>query len=341
MAAVLITAACSSPSKPAPVDQYPNGPKITCPDVPPPVVSTNGQPTPVQYGTPIVTGGAPTVSVSCTPPTGTTFPVGTTAVTCTATDARQRIDSCSFNVIVSQPPRVSATRFVAFGDSITWGEDGRATSIVSEGASERVRPAVRFPDAQTYPGALLRLLQSRYTTQSGSLTVSNSGVPGEKAGDSATLSRFSLVASNRTYEAVLLLEGTNDLADRDSRQIPPALVNLRQMVRDARSRNLKVFLATIPPMVPGRPRALAWSLVPDMNSGIRNIATSEGAVLVDIEAGFGTPFDQYIGFDGLHPNETGYAKIADLFFTAIKSNLETQPAALAPAMAPFPRIPPR
>lgn len=337
----LAATACSSPSKPAPVDQFPNGPKITCPDAPSSLTSPNGLPTVVQYGTPIVTGGAPAIAVSCTPPSGATFPVGTTAVTCTATDARQRIDACSFNVVVNQPARISVTHFVAFGDSITWGEDGRSFSIAPEGALGTVHPRVQFPIGQTYPGVLLALLQSRYTTQTSTLSVANAGLPGEKVADSSTVSRFSSVISNRTYESVLLMEGTNDLSDRDSRQIPPAIANLRTMVRDAKSRNLRVFLATIPPMVPGRPRALAWSLVPEMNANIRNVAGSEGVTLVDIEAGFGTAFDQYIGFDGLHPSETGYAKIADLFFSAIKSNLEAQQTSTASAIAPFLRLPRR
>jgi lysophospholipase L1-like esterase len=332
-ALIVVTAGCGSPSKPAPIDQFPNGPKITCPDAPAALTSPTGQPLPVQYGTPIVTGGAPTVTVVCAPPSGSSFPVGTTAVTCTATDARQRLDSCSFNIVVSQPPRISVTRFVAFGDSITWGEDGRATAITSEGAGSTIRPAVQFPSSQTYPGALQAQLQGRYTTQT--ITVANSGKPGESVGDSATLSRFSLVVANRIYETVLLMEGSNDLSDRDSRKIPPALANLRTMVRDAKSRGLKVFLATIPPMVPGSQRGLAWSLVPEMNAGIRNIASSEGVPLVDVEAGFGSSFGQYIGSDGLHPNEAGYAKIADLFFGAIKSSLEVQPALTAPAGFPI------
>jgi lysophospholipase L1-like esterase len=330
-AALLLATACSSPPKPTPVDQFPNGPKISCPDAPAPFTSPNGLPAVVQYGTPTVAGGAPNVALACTPPSGSTFPVGTTAVTCTATDARQRVDSCSFNVVVTQPPRLSVTRFVAFGDSITWGEDGRATSIVSEGVSGPVRPRVQFPSAQTYPGVLLGLLQSRYTTQIGALGVGNAGLPGEKVAESATLSRFSSVIGSGAYEVVLLMEGTNDLADRDARQIPPAIVNLRTMVRDAKSRNVRVFLATVPPMVPGRPRALAWSLVPQLNAGIRNIASSESVTLVDVEAGFGTSFDQYIGSDGLHPNAAGYAKIADLFFDAIKANLE---AAAAQTVSP-------
>jgi lysophospholipase L1-like esterase len=327
--------ACSSPAKPAPVDPYPTGPKITCPEAPTPITSPTGQATTVQYGTPTVTGGAPAVATSCTPPSGSQFPIGTTGVTCSVTDARQRVDSCTFNVVVNQPARVSLTRFVAFGDSITWGEDGRSSAIVSERADSAYQPAVQFPSSQTYPGVLLSLLQSRYTTQISALGVANAGLPGEKAADSSTLSRFSSVVSSRAYESVLLMEGSNDLADRDSRQIPPAIANLRSMLRDAKSRNVRPFLATVPPMVPGRPRALPWSLVPELNANIRSLAASENVTLVDVEAGFGASFDQYIGFDGLHPNEAGYAKIAELFFNAIKSTLETQPSLVAPTAVPF------
>lgn len=39
--------------------------------------------------------------VSCTPPSGSTFPLGTTTVTCTATDASGNSASCSFTVTVA------------------------------------------------------------------------------------------------------------------------------------------------------------------------------------------------------------------------------------------------
>ena len=34
--------------------------------------------------------------------------------------------------------------------------------------------------------------------------------------------------------------------------------------------------------------------------------------------------NRYIGVDGLHPNEAGYAKIADIFFQAIQANFEVR-----------------
>ena len=49
---------------------------------------------------------------------------------------------------------------------------------------------------------------------------------------------------------------------------------------------------------------------------------AEGVTLVDVYQGFGGNLG-YLGPDGLHPSADGYAKIADLFFTAIKSTLET------------------
>ena len=329
----MIAAACGSKTPTQPTDPFPTGPKITCPEAPPPVTATNGQSAVVQYGTATFSGGGPNVSISCAPPNGSVFPVGTSAVVCTASDSRQRTDSCTFNVVVRTPPRISATRFVAFGDSITWGEDGRSSFFTAESDRTVIRPAVQFPTSQTYPGVLQQNLQGRYTTQA--VTVANSGLAGEKAGDSATLSRFNGTIAGGAYDAVLLMEGSNDIASRDSRDIPPAVANLRTMIRNARSRNMRAFLATVPPMVAGRPRALPYTLVPELNSQIRSAAAAEGVPLVDIEAGFGSAFDQYIGFDGLHPNEAGYAKIAEIFFNALRSNLELQPALTAPASLPF------
>lgn len=327
----LLAAQCSKPTAPTPpVDQSPDGPTITCPAAPPPVVSPNSLAVPVQYGSAVSSGGAPAVSVACAPPSGATFAVGSTTVTCTAVDARQRSSSCTFVVQVQAPPKISVTRFVAFGDSITWGEDGRDTSLSPEGFGVLL-PKARFPTSQTYPGALQIALQTRYASQT--IQVGNAGQSGEKAGTSETITRFS--GATRIVDVVLLMEGTNDLGDRDSRDIPPAIASLRAMIQDARSRGLRVFLATVPPMVPGGPRALAWSLVPTLNDSIRSLAASEGVALVDVHAALAANTAQYIGFDGLHPSADGYAKIADTFFASIKAALEV-PVANATSYASVP-----
>ncbi|MBI3949178.1 MAG: HYR domain-containing protein [Acidobacteria bacterium] len=47
-----------------------------------------------------VTDNCPGATISCTPPSGSTFPLGTTTVTCTATDAADNTATCSFTVTV-------------------------------------------------------------------------------------------------------------------------------------------------------------------------------------------------------------------------------------------------
>jgi lysophospholipase L1-like esterase len=316
--------ACSSPPKPTP-DPYRDGPRLVCPTTPEPVTSPDGQPVSLTYNTATVTGGAPPVSVTCSPTSGSSFPVGSTAVVCNAADTRQRTDSCSFTINVLAPPKILFTRFAAFGDSITWGEDGRVPLSTSD-AQRGWHPAFQVPPSQTYPGALETDLRSRYTTQSP--TVTNSGARGERASTSVALTHFSQVMATRP-EVVLIMEGSNDVSDRNARVATAAIANLHTMLVTARNQGVRPYLATIPPMLPSQP---AWTLVPEFNARIRTLAESDGVPLVDVYGELNTAPDQYLGFDGLHPNVNGYAKIADTFFQAIQATLEVmQPATSTPA----------
>lgn len=277
----------------------------------------------MSFGTPTATGGAAPLTITCSKETGSTFSIGTTTVTCTVLDARQRTDGCTFNVVVLPTPKIQFTKFVAFGDSVTFGENG-VSSLVAERAGNVLQPMVQYPFSQTYPGALQGLLAARYTTQS--VVVTNQGLRGERAGAPGTTSRFSSVVAGGQYQVVLLMEGSNDLSDRDSRLEAAAITNLGRMVRDAKSRGVRPYLATVPPMISNTARGLAWSLVPGFNDQIRSLAAAEGITLVDVYGALNTAPTQYIGFDGLHPNETGYAKIAETFFTALKATLDNTPA---------------
>lgn len=269
----------------------------------------------IQYGTPTATSGAPPVTVACTPTNGSTFPIGTTAVSCTATDSRQRTDQCSFNVSVLAPPKISVTKFVAFGDSITWGENGLITAY-DVGSS--IRPHFQVP--RTYPTVLYQSLATRYTSQG--ILVSNQGLPGELASDSATRSRFGNAIGG--FDVVLLMEGSNDLTDGYGTF---AITALRSMVRDAKARGVKPFLATIPPMDGSSccpRRGSAAPQVPGFNDQIRGIASSEGIPLVDIYNALNSSPSSYLSVDGLHPNEAGYQKVGETFFNSVKENLEVK-----------------
>ncbi len=290
--------------------------------------SATGSPIPVTYADPTVTGGQAPLTVACTPVSGSTFPVGTNPVSCTVTDAIKRTAPCSFNVTVSAVPKLSVTNFVAFGDSITYGEDGQNFSALSQ---SRIRPAVQLPLPQTYPGALQQMLLGRYTTQS-TIRVDNKGQPGESVTGNGpepsepAPSRFSRTIAGGQYQVALIMEGANDLHLRDSKVYPAVIAGLRQMILDAKSRNMQAFLATIPPenaAAPGE-RGLAADQVAPFNDQVRGLASEQAVPLVDVYTALNADINTYIGPDGLHPTAVGYQKIAEQFFTAIEATLETK-----------------
>ncbi len=123
-------------------------------------------------------------------------------------------------------------------------------------------------------------------------SVSNQGIPGEYAKDRDTQSRFSSVVRSGGYDVVLLMEGSNDLGDGFA---SAAIASLRSMVRDAKSRGVKPFIATIPPMDGSSccpRRGSAAPLVPGFNDQIRGIASDEGIPLVDVYAALSSSVSQ-------------------------------------------------
>ena len=126
-------------------------------------------------------------------------------------------------------------------------------------------------------------------------------------------------------EVLLLEEGINDLSGGSSAAIPPLIDALRSMIHEAGGRGVRVFLATLLPERAGGSRAGALPAIPEANNQIRLLASGEHVTLVDLYEGFGGNPDPYIDIDGLHPNELGYQKIAQLFFDAIRTSLELKP----------------
>jgi hypothetical protein len=79
------------------------GPVIVCPpnvNAPLPAGQTSVV---VNYPPPTVTDNLPGASFACSPASGSTFPAGSTTVTCTATDADRNRSTCSFLVSVGGP----------------------------------------------------------------------------------------------------------------------------------------------------------------------------------------------------------------------------------------------
>jgi lysophospholipase L1-like esterase len=219
-------------------------------------------------------------------------------------------------VTVSVIPQIGRTRFLAFGDSLTAGEVTVPTGTLSDGVPNLKLIVV---PAASYPAQLLGMLRARYTSQTAALTVTNSSVPGEWAQDG--VKRLPNVLANLRPEAVLLLEGGNDLGA--GANISGAVAAIDTMAKEIRNRGARVFLATLPPPGVG-PKALPVSQVTALNDRIRSTAAGEGAVLVDVYQGLIGSVTTFIGADGLHPTELGYQRIAELFFNAIRTEFEVR-----------------
>jgi lysophospholipase L1-like esterase len=171
-----------------------------------------------------------------------------------------------------------------------------------------------------YAFKLRTLLADRYTAQAANISMTDEGVPREDVTTGAA--RLPGVLTRDQPNALLLLEGVNDLnASRDA-AIPTVKAGLTAMVRQASRQGVTVFLATLLPQRPGGQRAFAPTSIPPANVEIRAIAAMEGAVLVDLFAAFDGQTATLIGPDGLHPNESGYQHMAETFFVSIRDRLE-------------------
>ncbi len=102
------------------------------------------------------------------------------------------------------PPKISATRYVAFGDSMTAGE------VVSAGSGfSRI---LKLVPEQAYPAVLQKDLTNLYTTQVQSISVRNEGKQGETA--VAGYARLPGVLSQGNYQVLTLMDGATNLASR-------------------------------------------------------------------------------------------------------------------------------
>ena len=269
---------------------------LACP-APVQAQSFDGGPLPVSFELPMATGGQEPVTVGCTLEPGHGFDIGTTEVSCSASDALQQTAGCTFPVTVVGPPKLSETRFLAFGDSLTAGW------VSSPSSYARPEPT------SAYPYLLERDLQSRYVTQM--IQVINAGAAGEDARDA--VGRFRAVIGSQRPDVIMLMQGTNDLNPITGGGVEVASQALESMVVHGQNSGADVLLMTIPPSL----RLGVEEGVPRLNDAIESIASRRRAGLIDIHdvvlngscPGGGTI--PCIGADGLHPTAEGYSLIAE------------------------------
>ncbi|MGK5543760.1 SGNH/GDSL hydrolase family protein [Streptomyces sp. URMC 127] len=203
-------------------------------------------------------------------------------------------------------PHGRGNTVVAFGVTDGYGSDPGADN--------------RYPD----------VLAERLAAAGSPRTVVNAGIGGNKIlndsvcfGESA-LARFRRDALDRTDTGtVILLEGTNDITQPDDpgRCTTPApkvtageiTDGLRQLIREARARGVRVLGVTIPPY-----RGYAhWTergerVRNEVNQWIRTSGAYDGVVDADRAVADGPAIRKEFAFaDGIHLNSAGYRALAE------------------------------
>jgi lysophospholipase L1-like esterase len=210
----------------------------------------------------------------------------------------------SLPILITPPRAIGITRYLAFGDSITWGAysawEGRFIAAANGG----------------YPERLQASLASRHSPQP--FVVFNDGSPGEFAVNALT--RFRTLLNTRQPGAVLLLEGINDLSNDVSPTRTAA--GVFQMVDAATALGIPVGVATMYQTYSevdpdGHYRHNGAAAVPAFNAEIRRLAQERLNVhLVDLEPLMRSRSN--VGADGIHLTDEGFDAVTAAFLQRIE-----------------------
>lgn len=143
---------------------------------------------------------------------------------------------------------------------------------------------------------------------------------------------YPAASTNIEPDLVILMEGTNDVGDWAARDFPPledVLANIRDMALTALQTGKQVILATLTPVVPlDDHRERQAEGVATVNRGIRTIAADYRIPLADVYAFFvnypnwsGELMSTALDKDGLHPNDLGFAVMAEVFYQTILTHM--------------------
>jgi lysophospholipase L1-like esterase len=233
----------------------------------------------------------------------------------------QRQARCSFLVSL-QPLVITLQKIVAFGDSVTAGEDGR-----------RLHIRVGFVDpVRSYPAVLQSRFAADFPTQT--ITVVNEGAGGEFAADGVRRLRDEVLPRHQP-EVLLLLHGYNDLLNHGVAAVNEVVSALRTDVRTARSRGVgHVFVSTLTPsrLATGPAnRSIDPRAIQETNAKLMEMAAEEGAILVPTYDAFAGRELELVGDDGLHLTFVGNEVLAATFYAAIRDTLlTTMPGSFPP-----------
>ena len=197
-------------------------------------------------------------------------------------------------LILEAHPSLRRTQYVAFGDSVTRGEN--------------------VPVGSSYPAKL----QARLAAHFGFATVNNRGADATNSFEAVERLNNNVAANQPAY--TLILYGTNDWnTDFCQGSLScPTTENLRRVVRFVKGIGSLPFLATIPPVNPLLQPQQRNDWIDGINAQLKEMARQEGAFVVDLNEVFDRqPSLPALFDDHVHPNVAGYELIANAFFEAI------------------------
>jgi lysophospholipase L1-like esterase len=320
-ASLPLIVACGPKSTPGgPTSPAINVPQIACPnDLTITGVAAASQA--VTYSMPTVTAGVTPVITTCSPPSGATFVLGTTPVSCVVTDAQLRQATCSFTVTV-KGMSIPIRKIEAFGDSFTEGENAL--------------PSAMFVDAaNAYPTKLQARFDTVYPGQE--IRVINRGEGGQPAERTVQVIRDTVPVDRP--DVVLVMTGYNNLLGGGCRvtdeqnsacssavhDVAGAVLDCIRTATESSSSVSYVFVSTLTPSGPVVPptsdRRLRMDAIIELNSRIRQIVAAQHATLVDTYPTFLGHEAEYVSIDGLHLRPAGYQALADAFFSSIQATV--------------------
>jgi len=199
-------------------------------------------------------------------------------------------------------------RYVAWGDSITWG-----------GYEDPPDSGIPVGD---YPGRLESKLDTRVTPSE----VINRGIPGEKV--SGLRKRIGDEAELYLPQFPLIMEGTNDVThDRPPSEVAEDLAIIIDILKKHSDiKGIRPWLSTIIPRTDGW-----YNDTQVMNDYIRGVSVTKGVPLADNWQAF-LNYGDWVSlmWDSKHPNSAGMQLLADTWYASILGyyswlNEETEP----------------
>lgn len=184
--------------------------------------------------------------------------------------------------------------YSAFGDSLTLG-------VIVEGYF------IYITD-RNYPAVLQELLRGQVERSS---KVVNRGIAGEKTYQG--LGRIDSVLAADRPGFVLIMEGANDLSEYEAAAV--VVGRLRSMVQKAKANKTVPIMGFV--TYSCRSDLIRKELVLETNGLIYQMAAEEGIQVADTYSVTNTQTVFPSDGDCLHPNDSGYAAIAQAFFSAV------------------------